>query len=120
MTNTPSGGKNAPEPTEPDGTGGSAPELRNDAAWLRAQQKSWKVENDFLDTMERFIERFDADQVSVEALEDIRLEIDKRWPGILENPDATRGKAKKPKYSPRPRAIAKKYLDLNAKNSSEA
>lgn len=86
--------------------------LPEDAARLeeQRQQGRWSDVNTFLDTAERFLS--DNQTISNEARELLSEEVVKRWPGILESPDAVRGKKKKPKYRTRPRKLAK---SLNAR-----
>jgi len=41
--------------------------------------------------------------------------VNSRWKGILDDPEATTGKKKKPKYKPRPKSIAMKILEMENK-----
>lgn len=87
-------------------------DLPEDAARLELQRQSerWRDANAFLDAAERFLA--DNPKISNEARKLLTDEVATRWPGILENPDAVRGKKKKPKYGPRSRELAK---SLNAR-----
>ena len=87
-------------------------DLPEDAARLelQRQQGEWSEVNAFLDAAEGFLA--DNSTISNEARELLTDEVRARWPGILENPDAVRGKKKKPKYRTRPRELAK---SLNAR-----
>jgi len=93
----------------------SLKELPEDAAELeRARQAgTWKETNDFLQSVEEFLEG--RDLVSSEALDILKEAVGQRWPGILENPEATTGKKKKPKYKPRPKQIALRILEIDKK-----
>ncbi len=92
-------------------------DLPEDAARLelQRQQGRWNDVNAFLDAAERFLA--DNPTISNEGLKLLADEVVKRWPGILEDPDAVRGKRKKPKYRTRPRALAK---SLNARREISA
>ena len=86
--------------------------LPKDAARLEVQRQRgrWNEVNTFLDDTERFLA--DNPTISNEALKLLTEAVTSRWPGILDNPDAVKGKKKKAKYRPRPRALAK---SLNAR-----
>ena len=86
-------------------------DLPEDAARLEAQrqQGTWSDVNAFLDIAEGLIA--DSPTISNQARELLKNEVAARWPGILEDPDAVKGKRRKPKYRPRPRALAE---SLNA------
>ena len=87
-------------------------DLPEDAARLEVQRQrgGWNDNNTFLDDTERFLA--DNPTISNEALKLLTEAVTSRWPGILDNPDAVKGKKKKAKYRPRPRALAK---SLNAR-----
>jgi DNA-binding transcriptional MerR regulator len=93
----------------------SLKELPGDAAELeRAKQAgAWKETNDFLQSVEEFLEG--RDLVSPEAFDILTEAVRQRWPGILDNPEATTGKKKKPKYKPRPKQIALRILEIDKK-----
>lgn len=86
--------------------------LPKDAAEIVAMivSKDWSHNNDFLEAVERILE--DKQTLSRKAYELIAKEISKYWPGILDNPDAVKGRRKKQKYPRRPRALAKKLLSI--------
>jgi len=90
----------------------SLKELPGDAAELERARLSgaWKETNDFLQSVEAFLE--DRDRVSPEALDILKEAVGQRWPGILDDPEATTGKKKKPKYKPRPKKIALRIREL--------
>lgn len=77
---------------------------------LQRQQGGWREVNAFLDAAEGFLA--DNPNISNAARELLVDEVTARWPGILENPDAVKGKKKKPKYRTRPRELAR---SLNAR-----
>ena len=86
--------------------------LPDDAAWAeeRRQSGGWSDTNRFLTDLEEFVSG--KQQLSNDAYSLLAGEVSARWGGILENPDAVRGKQKKPKYRPRPRELAKKLTTL--------
>ena len=86
--------------------------LPEDAAWVERRRSSneWSNVNRFLDDLDEFLKN--SQELSNEAYERLAEELMSRWSGILNDPDATRGKKKKPKYNPRPRALAKKLITL--------
>jgi hypothetical protein len=89
--------------------------LPQDAAWIERQRAggAWRDTNTFLDAVEGFLE--DREQLSSEAYARLEEELNTRWAGILKDPDATKGKKKKPKYKDRPRKLAKRLLELRPK-----
>lgn len=84
--------------------------LPEDAVWVRRRIASgeWNNPNDFLSDVEGFLD--DRSSLSKEAHEQLSTECTNRWKGILDDPDAVKGKKRKPKYSPRPRALAKRLI----------
>ena len=86
--------------------------LPADAAWAeeRSQSVGWSDRNRFLADLEEFVDG--KQQLSNEAYRLLADEVSARWGGILENPEAVRGKQNKPKYNPRPRELAKKLAAL--------
>ena len=93
--------------------------LPDDAKQLEQQRLKgqWKETNDFLQAAETFLD--DAAAPSAEAIERLMAGLEERWPGILANPDATKGKKNKPKYKNRPRALARRLLEIRP-NGMEA
>ncbi len=89
--------------------------LPEDAKWVIDQRKQWtgsdpnKNKTNFLTDTEKFLT--DKERLSSEACECLCKKMSEFWPGIIENPDAAKGKKKKPKYKERLRELAKK---LNA------
>ena len=92
-------------------------DLPEDAAQLelQRQQGSWSENNSFLDAAKGFLD--DNSTISNEARELLTDEVEARWPGIFKDPDAVKGKKKKPRYRPRPRELAK---SLNARRGDQA
>ena len=81
--------------------------LSIDAAWLeqRRQEGRWTEPNNFLDDAESFLA--ENRNISGAARDLLTEEVSARWRGIIDDPDAVAGKKRKPKYRPRPRALAK-------------
>ncbi|NKC12768.1 MAG: type III-B CRISPR module RAMP protein Cmr6 [Gammaproteobacteria bacterium] len=86
--------------------------LPGDAAWLqlRADEGCFADNNRLLGTLKPWLEEREA--LSPEAKTFLRDRVERTWPGILANPDAVRGKKKKPKFSASPVALAKRLLSL--------
>lgn len=86
--------------------------LPSDAAELEKMkiEGRWADRNSFLDTVEGFLQ--DKQSLSNDAYQRLKEHVSTYWPAILNSPDAVQGKKKKPKYRPRPRALAKKLLSL--------
>lgn len=91
--------------------------LPEDAAWLEGQivEGKWADTNVFLNQVEKFLE--DHDLLSEEALKRLSSEMESRWKGIMSDPNAVQGKKKKPKYKPRPIAIATRLLAFKIRSS---
>ncbi|MFQ5660349.1 MAG: type III-B CRISPR module RAMP protein Cmr6 [Gammaproteobacteria bacterium] len=88
--------------------------MPEDAAWLIQQQetRNWNDRNTFLSDVEKFLEG--KDMLSNEAISKLSILMREKWSGIMENPDAMRGKKKnKPKYKDRPRNLAKKIKSIS-------
>lgn len=85
--------------------------LPADAASLveAAEDERWMNNDYFLEATERLLDQ--PDGLTGEAQRHLREELNGRWPGIMENPEATQGKKKKPKYKERPKAIALRLLE---------
>ena len=87
--------------------------LPGDLAWLKRKEKENKWESDngaFLNDVESFFEEFP--EPGAEAVELLTEWLDKKWKGIIANPDAVKGKKQKPKFKQRPRQLAKKINEL--------
>lgn len=91
--------------------------LPEDAQWAARMVDSdrWQATNpshinNFLYDVEEFLAEREA--LSVDASRKLGEQLDRRWPGIMDNPDATQGKKNKPKFSLRTQKIAKKLLRL--------
>jgi len=89
--------------------------LPEDAAELERKKSEgqWGDNNVFLQAVEALFEKYEMP--SPEAMEIVREAVSHRWKGILDNPEATTGKKKKPKYKPRPRNIALRILEIEKK-----
>ena len=86
--------------------------LPEQLAWLvqKEEDHNWKSDNSaFLNDIENFFEKFT--EPIQDAIYHIAKWLDRKWPKILDNPDATKGKKKKPKYKERPKKLAKKVLE---------
>ncbi len=84
-----------------------------DLAWVVrcAQDNNWGHDNSALLTdAEAFF--VDYDKPGPKALKELSQWMEKKWPKIMTDPDATKGKKRKSKYKDRPRNIAKKILAL--------
>jgi len=82
--------------------------LPEDAVWIETHRRSgaWSDVNTFLDLVESFLQ--ERKGLSVEAYQRLSEDMNQRWKGIMDNPDAVQGKKQKPKFKPRPRDIAKR------------
>lgn len=67
------------------------------------------VKSEFLNKVNKFLA--DKEKLSIEACKRLSNKMSEFWPGIMEDPDAVKGKKKKPIYKERQRNLAKK---LNA------
>jgi CRISPR-associated protein Cmr6 len=90
--------------------------LPKDAAWIEKQRHSgaWNDVNAFLDSVETFLQA--RESLSTEAYQRLSEDINQRWRGIMDNPDAVQGKKQKPKFKPRPRQLVKR-LSLMVQNN---
>lgn len=81
--------------------------LPEDAAWLKKQgiDEEGKENERLLKTLEEFIA--DRNEISEQAVRIYHGLMEAHWKGIMNTPDATQGKKAKPKYKPRPVALAK-------------
>lgn len=86
--------------------------LPEDLAWIerKSNEEDWNVNSVLLAGLESFFETFS--EPGSEALEEVASWLEKKWPGIMKDPDAVRGKKKRPKYKERPRNLAKKVIEL--------
>ncbi len=88
-------------------------DLPEDAAWLvrHARENNWQQDNSALLTdMETFFDSFASPDR--QALNTAADWLNRKWAGIMDNPDATKGKKKKPKFKDRPRNLALKIIAL--------
>lgn len=87
-------------------------DLPEDAVWVEERRiaETWSATNAFLDDTEDFLK--DKQVLSQEAYTRLAEELERRWFGILTDPNAVKGKRNKPKYRPRPRALAEWLLAL--------
>jgi len=88
--------------------------LPEDAAEIERlrREPAGQDNNFFLNVAEQLLT---SDTPSAEAIQRLKGELERRWKGILTDPDATQGKKKKPKYKDRPKNLAKKLLELEAR-----
>jgi CRISPR-associated protein Cmr6 len=89
--------------------------LPEDAAWVvgKARGAAWP-ENDnsaFLADVEAYLAK--RETLSPEGYVRFTEQVERRWRGIMTNPDALEGKKQKPKFKDRPKAVAKRLLELN-------
>ncbi len=86
--------------------------LPQDAAWVERQkmQEAWNDNGTFIADVTGFVE--EHEHLSAEALQRLSTEMNQRWRGIMNNPDATQGKRNKPKYNPKPVELAKRLLAM--------
>ena len=84
--------------------------LPEDAFWVVEHESEWGGHDNtpFLDAVEGFMK--EREGLSNEAFEKLKEQMEQRWPKIMSDPDAVRGKKKQPKYKSRPRDLAKKLL----------
>ena len=75
------------------------------------------VKSEFLKEVDEFLA--DKEKLSIEAYRRLSNKMSEFWPGILQDPDAVRGKKKKPIYKERPRNLAKKLNALCKENTTE-
>ncbi len=87
--------------------------MPGDLAWIarNAEDNGWENDNGaLLSDMERFFEEFA--EPGEEALGALADWLNRKWPKIMDDPDAKKGKKNRAKYKARPRNLAKKILDL--------
>ncbi len=75
------------------------------------------VNSEFLKEVDEFLA--DKKTLSIEAYRRLSNKMSEFWPGIMENPDAVKGKKKKRIYKERPRNLAKKLNALCKENTTE-
>lgn len=87
--------------------------LPEDAAHIERQRykDAWQTNDQFLQDAEALFESTEA--LSGEAYDQLVEEMTKRWPGIMTDPDAVKGKKNKPKFNQRPRELAKRLRTIN-------
>ncbi len=86
--------------------------LPEDAAWLERQKAcgEWKDNGSFLTAIEIFLG--ERANLSSDAVDILKQELDRRWKGIVKNPDAVKGKKNKPMFKERPKKIVQQILAL--------
>ncbi len=96
--------------------------LPEDARWVQQKASSdrWRHNNpshinNFLNDVKNFLA--ERETLSDSAHKELAEQMEKRWKGILENPDATKGKWEKAKFKPGPREIAHKLRGLKLRPS---
>jgi len=84
--------------------------LPDDAAWLVTQEIDLEQTDreQTLNLIDVFCKKYDSP--SLQAWGILSEKMEGFWKGIMQNPDATRGKKKKAKFNPRPKQIAKWLL----------
>lgn len=75
------------------------------------------VKSEFLNKVNKFLA--DKEKLSIEAYRRLSSKMSEFWPGIMEDPDAVKGKKKKPIYKERQRNLAKKLNALCKENTTE-
>jgi len=86
--------------------------LPDDAAELERLQREGKLTGSdaVLATLRPWLDG--RETLSAEAADRVRGVLESCWKGITVNPDAVQGKRRKPKFRPRPVALAKRFLEL--------
>jgi CRISPR-associated protein Cmr6 len=88
--------------------------LPEDAAWLieKLHSKAWPQNDNsaFLKDMEDYLAT--REKLSAQAYIRFSEEMERRWKGIMFDPDAVEGKKGKPKFKERQKALAKRLLEL--------
>lgn len=86
--------------------------LPKDAAEIEKMivSEAWSDRDRFLNAAQRFLS--DKKRLSKEAHKRLKKYILVYWPKILDDPDAVKGKRKKPKYNRGPRDLAKNLLSI--------
>lgn len=89
--------------------------LPEDAAWIVKKTRSgnWPESDNsaFLADVEAYL--VGREMLSPEGYARFSQEVERRWRGIMTNPDALEGKKQKLKFKERPKAVAKRLLELN-------
>ena len=88
--------------------------LPEDAAWVvqKVRSNAWPDNGAFLADAETYLGG--REMLSSEGYAKLSEEMERRWRGIMANPDAVEGKKQKSKFKDRQRALAKRLLQLNA------
>jgi len=86
------------------------PEDTSELVRLARAQRWISDNNALLDGLDGFLDAHP--EPSPQALDKVTEFLDRAWPGILVDPDATRGKRAKPRFRERPRGLAKRLLAL--------
>lgn len=86
--------------------------LPEDAAWLveGVRGNAWADNGVFLTDTAAYLAG--RETLSPEGYGKFTGEMERRWRGIMTNPDAVEGKQQKPKFKDRPKAMAKRLLAL--------
>ncbi|MDN5936705.1 MAG: type III-B CRISPR module RAMP protein Cmr6, partial [Nitrosospira sp.] len=92
--------------------------LPADAAWLEEniQRGAWSQGDNaaLLDGLEPWLKGLQVDALSPQAWQRIEALLHDRWKGLLDNPDAVKGKKQKAVFKDRPRKLAKRLLEIKA------
>lgn len=84
---------------------------------LLSLKENWEINKNAFTrdgVIEAWLDRLEKDP-QPDAIDFLSTLVKKHFPGLLENPDATEGKKKKPKFKDRQKKIAKRLLDLSSK-----
>ena len=79
----------------------------------KQKDPAWANNGQFLSFVEEFLR--DKDSISADAYDRLCSEVDRRWKGILTNPDAVEGKKGKPKFKDRQKNLVGRIRDLGSK-----
>jgi CRISPR-associated protein Cmr6 len=90
--------------------------LPEDAAWIveRTRSGGWPEGDNsaFLADVEAYMAG--RETLSSEGYVSFKEQMELRWQGIMANPDALEGKKQKPKFKDRPKALAKRLIELKS------
>jgi len=88
--------------------------LPPDAAWLvqKVLSNAWPDTDAFLKDVKEYLDH--CESLSQQAYQKFDEEMNRRWNGIMSDPDKLEGKKQKPKFKDRPKAIAKRLLQLKS------
>ena len=92
--------------------------LSEDAAWVDEKRASgrWSKVNDFLDDVEEYLGNWNG-PLGRQAHDWLSQEMQSRWKEIMQNPDAVKGKKRKPRFSDRQRKLAKALIAMQPEDA---